>query len=128
MKYLTINELLIIHKKLIEKYGGILGIRDIGLLESSISLSKTTFNKKELYPTIVEKAGILGFSLIKNHCFVDGNKRIGHASMEIFLLKNGYEIICDVNEQEKIIKAIAESKLTKEKFFEWLKTVVKIKK
>ena len=48
--------------------------------------------------------------------------------MEIFLLKNGYEIICDVNEQEKIIMAIAESKLTKEKFFEWLKTVVKIKK
>ncbi len=57
MKYLTINELLIIHERLIGKYGGALGIRDIGLLESSISQPKTTFDKKELYPTIVEKTG-----------------------------------------------------------------------
>mgnify|MGYP000965625423 CR=1 FL=1 len=128
MKYLTINELLIIHEKLIVKYGGVLGIRDIGLLESSITLPKTTFDKKELYPSIFEKTGILGFSLIKNHCFIDGNKRIGHAAMEYFLLKNGYEIICNVDEQEKIILAIAESKFTKEEFFKWLKKAIKRKK
>ncbi len=57
MKYLTINELLIILERLIGKYVGALGIRDIGLLESSISQPKTTFDKKELYPTIIEKTG-----------------------------------------------------------------------
>ena len=73
----------------------------LGLIESSLAQPKMTFDKKELFPSIFEKAGILGFSLINNHCFIDGNKRIGHAAMEIFLLKNGYEIIDDVDEQEE---------------------------
>ena len=79
---------------------------------------------KELYPTINEKAGILSFSLIKNHCFVDGNKRIGHAAMEIFLLKNGYEIICEIDEQEKIVMSIADGTMGKEEYFKWLKQVI----
>jgi death-on-curing protein len=125
MKYLAINDVLIIHKRLIEKYGGSLGIRDIGLLDSSISQPKMTFDQKELYPTIYEKAGILSFSLIKNHSFIDGNKRIGHAAMEIFLLINGFEIISDLEEQERIVMSIAKGTMQKEEYFDWLKSVIK---
>jgi len=121
MKYLTIDDVLKIHERLIEKYGGSKGIRDFGLLESSVSQPKMTFDEKELYPTLVEKAGILGYSLIRNHCFIDGNKRIGHASIEIFLLLNGFEIFCNMDEQEEIIMSIARGELNKYEFFEWLR-------
>ena len=60
------------------------------------------FGGADLYPTIVEKAGALGFSLIMNHPFVDGNKRVGHSAMETFLVINGYEIVASAEEQERI--------------------------
>ncbi len=125
MKYLTINEILIVQEKLIENYGGSFGVRDIGLLESSLAQPKMTFDGKELYPTLVEKAGILGFCLINNHCFIDGNKRIGHAAMELFLLKNGYEIVDDIDHQEKVIMSLANGEFTKKDFFKWLKNKIK---
>lgn len=59
-----------------------------------------TFNEEELYPTLAEKAAVLGFSLIQNHPFVAGNKRMGHAAMEIFLILNGFEIEASVEEQK----------------------------
>jgi len=127
MKYLTINEILFLHEKLIEKYGGSHGIRDLGLIESSLSQPKMTFDGKELYPTITEKASILGFSLIKNHCFIDGNKRIGHAAMEIFLLLNGYEIIDNVDNQENMIMSVASGKMDKNQFTKWLENKIKKK-
>ncbi len=62
-----------------------------------------TFDGQELYPTLVEKAAALGFSLVTSHPFVDGNKRLGHAAMETFLLMNGHEIEASVDEQEDLI-------------------------
>jgi death-on-curing protein len=73
--------------------GGLMGIRDLGALESAIAQPYMTFDGNELYPSLAEKAAALGFSLIQNHPFADGNKRTGHAVMEGYLVANGYEII-----------------------------------
>jgi death on curing protein len=81
-----------------------------------------TFAGEELYPTIVEKASALGFSLIKNHPFIDGNKRIGHAAMEVFLVLNGFEIKAAVDEQEQVILQVASGELGRDKFTEWLRS------
>ena len=89
-----------------------------------MSQPQITFGNEGLYPTVIEKASALGFSLINNHPFVDENKRIGHAAMEIFLILNGYEIEATVNEQEQIILQVASSQLEREAFTNWLQTHV----
>ena len=74
-----------------------------------------------IYPSLIEKVSALGFSLINNHPFIDGNKRIGHAAIEVTLLMNGYEIKADVDTQEAVILAVAASEMNRESFLEWLK-------
>jgi death-on-curing protein len=120
MRYLTFNEVLRIYEVVMEKSGGLAGIRDMGALSSSIAQPRMTFDNRELYPTVFEKAAALGFSLISNHPFVDGNKRIGHAAMEIFLVLNGYEITADVDEQERLILSIAAGKTSRKELNDWL--------
>ena len=85
-RYLSLSEILELHALLIEQSGGTNGIRDRGSLESAISQPQMTFGGEDLYPNIIEKASTLGFSLILNHPFFDGNKRTGHAAMETFLI------------------------------------------
>ena len=75
-----------------------------------------------MYPTLVEKAVALGFSLIQNHAFVDGNKRVGHAAMETFLVLNGHEIDTPIDEQENVILKVASSKLGRKELEKWLKS------
>jgi death-on-curing protein len=124
MRYLTVGEALEIYDRVMRQSGGSMGILDLGSLESAVAQPRMTFNGKELYPTIVEKASALGYSLIQNHPFVDGNKRTGHAAMETFLVLNGYEISADENEQEEIILGVASGKLTRSTFTEWLRKCV----
>ncbi|TVR08077.1 MAG: type II toxin-antitoxin system death-on-curing family toxin, partial [Phormidium sp. GEM2.Bin31] len=100
--------------------GGELGIRNLGLLESAIIQPKMTFNAEDLYPSLLEKAAALGFSIIMNHPFVDGNKRTGHAATEIFLVLNRVNITASVDDQERLVLAIASSNLGREAFVEWL--------
>lgn len=83
-----------------------------------------TFGGEDLYPTLVEKAAALGFSLVKNHPFVDGNKRIGHAAMEVFLVLNEYEIAASIDEQEAIILQLAAGEIDRSSFTEWLSSRV----
>ncbi|MEI2822081.1 MAG: type II toxin-antitoxin system death-on-curing family toxin [Chitinophagaceae bacterium] len=97
-------------------------MRDLGALEFAVAQPRMTFNGEELYRTIVEKASALGFSLIQNHPFVDGNKRAGHAAMEIFLMLNGFEISASVDEQVEIILGVASGKMSREVFTNWLQT------
>ena len=78
------------------------------------------FGGEELYPSTAEKAAALGFALIQNHPFVDGNKRTGHASMEIFLRLNGREIIAPVDEQERLVLNVAEGTSGRGELTEWL--------
>lgn len=121
MRYLTLKEALELHRRIIRQSGGAAGIRDLGALESALAQPQMTFDERELYPTTIEKASALGFSLIKNHPFIDGNKRIGHAAMETFLILNGYEIDASVEEQEQIILDVASSKLRRENLTVWLR-------
>jgi len=122
MRYLTVGEVLEIYSRVVRQSGGGMGIRDIGALESAAAQPRMTFNDEELYPTIVEKASALGFSLIQNHPFVDGNKRTGHAVMESFLMFNGYEISASVDEQVDLILGVASGKIDRNAFTEWLKS------
>ena len=124
MRYLTVGEVLEIYNRVIKQSGGGVGIRDLGALESAVAQPRMTFNGEELYPTVIEKASALGFSLIQNHPFIDGNKRAGHAAMETFLLLNGYEISAKVDEQVEIILGVASGKVDRVAFTEWLKSHV----
>jgi death-on-curing protein len=84
-----------------------------------------TFDGADLYPTLVAKAAALGFSLIQGHPFVDGNKRIGHAAMEVFLVLNGFEIVASVDEQESTVLAVASGSLNRETLESWLERRVR---
>jgi len=121
MRYLSLREILELHEAVIEISGGARGIRDMRALESAVNQPRLTFNQADLYPNIVAKAAALCFSLVMNHPFVDGNKRVGHAAMETFLILNGCEIEATVAEQEQIILDLAAGKLTREAFTNWLK-------
>lgn len=92
MRYLTLDEVLEIYRHVMDQSGGMTGVRDVGALESSVSQPRMSFEGKDLHTTLTEKAATLGYSVIQNHPFIDGNKRTGHAAMEMFLLLNGYEI------------------------------------
>ena len=128
MRYLTLKETLELHRRIIEQTGGSTGIRDIGLLESALAQPRMTFGGEDLYSTLVEKASALCFSVVKNHPFVDGNKRIGHAAMETFLILNGYEINALMPEQEEVILSLAAGELNREAFSGWLRAhVVQVK-
>jgi death-on-curing protein len=124
MRYLTVGEVLGIYNRVIKQSGGGVGIRDLGALESAVAQPRMTFNGEELYPTVIEKASALGFSLIQNHPFIDGNKRAGHAAMETFLMLNGYEISANVDEQVDLILGVASGKIDRNTFTEWLKNHV----
>ncbi len=120
MRYLTLPEVLELYRRVIAESGGLAGLRDLGALESAMAQPRMMFGGEELYPTVVDKASALGFSLIKNHPFVDGNKRLGHAAMETFLVVNGYEINASVDEQEQIILAVAGGDMGLEEFTAWM--------
>ncbi len=124
MRYLTLSEVLEIHRRIIEQFGGSSGIHNLGALESAIAQPRMTFGGEDMYPTIIEKAAALGFSIVKNHPFVDGNKRTGHAAMEVVLTLNGYEINAATEEQEKVILQVASGDLEREAFTNWLRTHV----
>jgi death-on-curing protein len=120
IRYLTLMEVLQLHRRILEQSGGASGIRDLGLLESALAQPRMTFGGEDLYPTLLEKAATLGFSIILNHPFIDGNKRTGHAATETFLVLNGMAINASVDEQERMVLAIASGNLEREVFVKWL--------
>jgi len=120
VRTIKLNEVLELHHRIIEQSGGADGIRDMGALESALAQPRMSFGGKDLYPTLTDKAAALCFSLVMNHPFIDGNKRIGHAAMEVFLILNGLEVSSTVDEQEQIILNLAAGKLAREAFTKWL--------
>ena len=92
MKRLSKEQILMLHSQLIEQTGGTTGVRDFNLLESAIETPFQAFGGEELYPTIQAKGARLGYGLIKNHCMLDGNKRLGTHAMLVFLALNGIEL------------------------------------
>jgi len=124
VRYLTLNEVLEVHRQVIAQSGGAEGRMHLPALESALAQPQMTFGGEDLYPTLVDKAAALGYALIKNHPFLDGNKRTGHAAMEVFLVLNGYEIHADVEEQEHVILQVAASEIDRKEFTTWLRTHV----
>ena len=106
---------------MISAIGGSYGVKEQGGLESALAQPQMTFGGEDFYPTVAEKAAALAFSLIQNHPFNDGNKRTGHATMVLFLDINGYRFVDVLDEQERVIFAVAGSKMEREEFTEWVK-------
>ena len=90
---LSTNQILLLHKDLISEFGGLDGVKDLGMLESAINTPFQTFNYQDMYPTIQQKAARLCYGLVKNHPFIDGNKRIGVHAMLVFLALNRIRIL-----------------------------------
>lgn len=120
MRHLTLSEVLELYRRVMEASGGLSGIRDMGLLESAIAQSRASFGGGELYGSLPAKAAALGHALIANHPFIDGNKRIGHAAMELLLVLNGFEIAASVDEQERVILDVAGGRLDRPGLTAWL--------
>jgi death-on-curing protein len=110
-----------LHRRLLQETGGAPGIREFGALESAIAQPKATFGGIDLHPTLVEKAAALGCSLVQGHPFVDGNKRVGHAAMETFLLVNGAEIDAPVDDQERLVLDLAAGRIGRGELTDWLR-------
>lgn len=120
MKRLSKEHILMLHSQLIEQTGGTTGVRDFNLLESAIESPFQVFGGEELYPTIQAKGTRLGYGLIKNHCMLDGNKRIGAHAMIVFLTLNGIELQYTQKELYEMILAVADGNLNYEDMLKWV--------
>ena len=118
MIILSKEQVLQLHKSLIETTGGSNGIRDEGMLDSALNSPFQSFDGKELYPSIQAKAAQLCFCLVKNHAMVDGNKRLGAHVMLIFLALNGYELSYSQKELSDIILSLAAGEIGAEKMLQ----------
>jgi len=125
VRYLSLSEVLELHHRVLFLTEGAGGIRDLGALESAVAQPRMTFEGEDLYPDLVTKAAALGFSLIQNHPFVDGNKRVGHAAMETYLILNGHELIASVDESEAFVLGLASGKIARDELEKWLRKHVK---
>lgn len=119
-RYLTVAEVLELHQSVIDRWGGSGGIRDLNVLESPLAQPRQSFWGKDLHPNLPSKAAALCFSLVLNHPFIDGNKRVGHAAMEVFLLMNGHELQAQVDEQERLVLDLAAGQLSRDIFSDWV--------
>jgi death-on-curing protein len=122
IRYLTEAELIEVHDLVVEQSGGSLGLRDPGALASAAAQPSQSFGGAELYEGEVAKAAALCFFLASNHPFIDGNKRIAHAAMEVMLLLNGIELEAGVDEQERVMLQLASGKTDREHLTAWLRT------
>jgi death-on-curing protein len=113
---------LTLHRLIMEQAGTTALLRDLGALESAVAQPRHSFAGDDLYPTLAAKAGASGFSLIQNHPFLDGNKRVGHAAIVAFLRLNGQRLVATVDEAERIILGVASGELSREEFVHWIKT------
>ncbi len=120
MKRLSAETIITLHSELITQTGGLDGVRDANLLDASVNSPFHTFDGRYLYPTLQAMAAHLAFSLIKNHPFLDGNKRTGILSMLVFLEINGLSITCSDDELITIGLALADSSMNESELIDWI--------
>ena len=118
--HLTVDVVKEIHAAVLAAFGGAEGIRDEGLLHSAVAAPQATLGGQSPFADLAEVAAAYLFYLCRNHPFVDGNKRTGHAAMEVFLVLNGFEIRAPVEEQEQIVLKVASGEMERDKFTAWL--------
>ncbi len=121
MTYLTPEQVLFIHYRLIEETCGSHGIRDIALLQSAVARPVATFDNKDLYPDLFSKSAALMHSVIKNHPFADGNKRTAITVASIFLLRNGYNLKTSNKELERFTLKVTNEHIELQEIAGWFK-------
>jgi death-on-curing protein len=121
IQYLSIVQVLELHAEAIRLFGGSPGVRDLGLIDSAVFQPQATFGGQDLHPTLADKAAALAFSLIANHGFVDGNKRVGYAAMDTFLRVNSHKIAAPVDEAEAVTLTVAAGQMSRDQFTEWVR-------
>lgn len=120
MKILKKRQILLLHSVLIAESGGSDGVRDEGLLDSAVNTPFQTFSGQDLYPTVLEKAVRLGFGLIRNHPFIDGNKRIGTHAMLVFLNLNSITLSYEDDELISTILSVASGEMDADGLLKWI--------
>jgi death-on-curing protein len=119
--YLSVAQVLRLHEKQIATFGGAEGLRDAGALDSAVARPQMTFGGEDLYPDAAAKAAALMHSLVMNHPFVDGNKRVGVIAMELFLIVNAFALDAFDEELEAVTMAVARGELEAEALAIWLR-------
>ncbi len=107
MSVLTAEQVLFLHARLIQETGGSHGVRGVGLLESAVARPQATFDGEELYTDVFTKAAVLSESLMRNHPFVDGNKRTSIAAAALFIYRNGLRLTASNKELESVTQMVA---------------------
>lgn len=120
MIWISAEDVILIHSRVIEGSGGLDGLRDRDGLEAAVSAPMQTFDGKELYPTDLEKIVRLGFGLASNHAFVDGNKRIGAMMTQLLLKWNGYDLTLRSGELADMFIAIAAGTAKEKDLLDWI--------
>lgn len=121
MRGLSVSDIIVLHQKVIDKTGGSHGIRDIGLIESAVSRAYATFGGNDLYESVEAKIAATAYSLVGNHGFVDGNKRIGIAAMLLLLQLNGYKLQYSQQELIDLGMGLAAGNLDENDIQQWIK-------
>ena len=121
MRHLSLTEVIWLHDRLIQTSGGTSGIRDLGQVDAAVAQPRATFDGADLYPDLIAKAATLCFGLVRGHGFVDGNKRIGHAAMELLLALNGVSLDADVDDHEQIILTVADGTASRDQLEAWVR-------
>lgn len=119
--YLSVDQVLLLHEMQIELFGGSPGLRDRGGLESAVARPAMTFDGEDLYPDAAAKAAALMHSLVMNHPFVDGNKRVGAAGAEFFLELNGFRVGAPDEDLEELTLSVARGELDAESLGIWFR-------
>jgi death-on-curing protein len=119
--YLSLEQILDLHERQVRTFGGSRGLRDRGAVESAIARPAMTFGGEDLYPEAADKASALMHSLVMNHGFVDGNKRVGASAAELFLELNGYRLAAKDEELEEITLTVARGELDAEALAIWFR-------
>lgn len=120
MQYLTLQEVLLLHARLIQRTGGTAGLRDLGLLQSALARPQATFADADLYPDLCLKAAALLHALCQNHPFVDGNKRVAIVAAGIFLELNGRALTATNDQALDLMRSVATGRLNVEAIAAWL--------
>lgn len=118
--FLSVEMIEMLHAQQINRFGGSHGLRDAGLLESAVMRAENKVNYEE-HATVASVAASLGWGLIKNHAFIDGNKRIGIAALITFLTLNGHELTCSTEEETAMVIRAAASEITEDDWSNWVK-------
>jgi death on curing protein len=125
IRFLGLDEVLALHREQVERYGGIAGVRDLGLLESAVAAPEASFDGAYLHGTLPEMAAAYLYHPAQNHPFLDGNKRVAAASMFMFLYMNDLDLDCTEDELVELTLGVASSNVTKAEISVFLSTHVR---